>query len=144
VTTGLGEGTYESSINKVGRRCIMAKTSSKVIQRRKRHLRVRRKVEGTPERPRLSVHKSLRHITAQVIDDWSHHTLVAASTLEPEVAQEAGGACNIAAARAVGLAIGKRAVDAGITKVAFDRGGWPVHGKLAALADAAREAGLDF
>ena len=122
----------------------MAKTSRKVTQRGKRHLRVRRKVEGTPDRPRLAVYKSLRHISAQIIDDWSHHTLVAASTLEAEVANGLGGTCNSEAARAVGLALGQRAVDAGITKVAFDRGGWPMHGKFVALAEAAREAGLEF
>lgn len=122
----------------------MANTSRKVVQRRKRHLRVRRKVEGTPERPRLSVYKSSRHIIAQVIDDWAHHTLAAAATNEAEIAKELEGTCNIAAARAVGLAIGKRAVEAGVTQVVFDRGGWPMHGKIEALAEGAREAGLQF
>ncbi len=120
----------------------MANVSKKTAQRRKRHLRVRRKIEGTPERPRLSVHKSLRHLSAQVIDDWSGHTLVAASTREPAIGKGLEGTCNIAAAKALGLVIGKRALEAGIAQVVFDRGGWPFHGKLAALAEGAREAGL--
>ncbi len=114
----------------------------KRAQRRKRHLRVRRKIEGTPDRPRLSVYKSLRHISAQMINDWEGHTLVAASTLEPGIAEGLEGTCNIAAAKAVGLAIGKRALEAGIKEVVFDRGGWPMHGKIAALAEGVREAGV--
>lgn len=122
----------------------MGRVSRKVVQRRKRHLRVRRRVEGTPERPRLSVHKSLRHIRAQIINDWEGHTLVSASTTEAAIAGGLENTCNSDAARAVGLALGKRAIEKGIKQVVLDRGGWPMHGKIAALADGAREAGLDF
>lgn len=122
----------------------MGRLSRKVVQRRKRHLRVRRRVQGTPERPRLSVHKSLKHIRAQIINDWEGHTLVAASTTESAIAGGLQNTCNSEAARAVGLEIGKRAVAKGIKQVVLDRGGWPMHGKIAALADGAREAGLDF
>ncbi len=122
----------------------MGRLSKKVAQRHRRHLRVRRRVEGTPDRPRLSVHKSLKHIRAQIINDWDGHTLVAASTVEAAVAEGLANTSNTEAARAVGLEIGRRAVEKGIKQVVFDRGGWPMHGKLAALADAAREAGLDF
>ena len=90
------------------------------------------------------MYKSSRHISAQIVDDWAGQTLVAASTREPAIAEGLEGTCNIAAAKAVGLAIGKRAVEAGIKAVVFDRSGWPVHGKIAALAAGAREAGLKF
>lgn len=111
--------------------------------RKKRHRRIRKKLFGTAERPRLSVFRSLKHIYAQIINDEIGHTLVAASTLDPELRDKVTG-CNIEAARMVGELIAKRALEKGITKVAFDRGGYLYHGKIKALADAAREAGLEF
>jgi len=110
-----------------------------------RHRRVRAKVFGTSERPRLNVFRSSRHIYAQVIDDEMGTTLVAASTLDPEIRSEIGGnGGNKEAARKVGLLIGQRAMGKGIKKVVFDRGGYDYHGRVAALADGARESGLDF
>ena len=113
-------------------------------QRVRRHHRVRRKVVGTPERPRLAVFRSLQHIYAQVIDDTSRRTLVAASTLEPELIPEMAGKTKQAQARLVGAAIGTRARAAGIEKVVFDRGGFLYHGRVQELAAAARESGLQF
>lgn len=112
--------------------------------RKRRHLRIRKKVVGTPERPRLSVFRSLRHIYAQVIDDSTGRTLVAASTVEPEVRQALTSTGNIEAAAYVGKLIGERALAQGITQVVFDRGGNLYHGRVKALAEAAREAGLAF
>lgn len=108
----------------------------------RRHNRVRRKIEGTPQRPRLAVHRSNRHLAAQVIDDISGVTLVAASTHESGLVS--GGTGNITAASAVGKAVAERAQAAGIDAVVFDRGGFRYHGRVAAVADAAREAGLDL
>ncbi|WP_428937126.1 50S ribosomal protein L18 [Fontivita pretiosa] len=105
---------------------------------------VRKRVFGTPQRPRLSVYRSDKHIYAQVIDDYAGRTLVSASSLSPEVRGGLPNGGNIAAARAVGKAIAERALAAGVKKVAFDRGGRKYHGRVKALADAAREAGLDF
>ena len=108
--------------------------------RLRRHRRVRKKISGTAERPRLAVYRSNRHISAQVIDDTSGHTLVAASTLEPDVrAEEASG---VGAATTVGRLLAQRAAEAGITTAVFDRGGYRYHGRVAAVADAAREAGM--
>jgi large subunit ribosomal protein L18 len=107
-------------------------------------MRARRKIEGTPERPRLCVKKSLKHMYAQVIDDLSGRTLAAASTQQAGIADEKGGTGNIAAARLVGLALAQRAKEQGITKVVFDRAGWPFHGRVKAVADGAREGGLEF
>ncbi len=107
-------------------------------------MRGRAKIRGTSQRPRLCVTKSLKHIYAQVIDDTSGHTLVAASTLDKQISAGLSGTANIAAAVAVGEAVAKRALDKGIQQVVFDRAGWPYHGKVAALAEAAREAGLKF
>ncbi|KUK37225.1 MAG: large subunit ribosomal protein [Clostridia bacterium] len=121
----------------------MSKESRAEVRKRK-HLRVRKKVFGTPERPRLSVYKSLKHIYAQVIDDTKGKTLAAASTLSPEIRGEVKGKKNIAAAQVVGRLIAKKALERGIKKVVFDRGGYLYHGRIAALADAAREQGLDF
>lgn len=121
----------------------MSKESRAEVRKRK-HLRVRKKVFGTPERPRLSVYKSLNHIYAQVIDDTKGKTLAAASTLSPEIRGEVKGKKNIAAAQVVGRLIAKKALERGIKKVVFDRGGYLYHGRIAALADAAREQGLDF
>lgn len=124
---------------------LMAKLSRNE-QRIKRHMRIRRKIMGTPERPRLCVFKSLRHIYAQIIDDTppeGSRTLVAASTLDPEIRGKIKSD-NIEAARLVGALIAKRALEKGIKKVVFDRGGYPYHGKVRALAEAAREGGLEF
>jgi len=112
--------------------------------RRKRQLRGRSQVIGTPDRPRLCVFKSLRHVYAQIIDDYAGHTLVAASTLQDDVRDGLTSTSNKEAAAAVGQAIAERALAQGIEKVVFDRAGWPYHGKVRALAEAAREAGLHF
>lgn len=117
----------------------LKKKQDSLLRRRKR---VRRKVSGTPERPRLSVFRSLKHIHAQIVDDTAGHTLVAATTLEKGLTSD--GTANTAAAVAVGKAIAERAKAKGIAAVVFDRSGRPFHGRLKALADAAREAGLDF
>ena len=110
--------------------------------RRTRHRRVRRKVSGTAERPRLAVFRSTRHMVAQVIDDSTGRTLAAASTVEPDLRSGATG--NRTAAAAVGRLVAERAKAAGISRVVFDRGGFLYHGRVAAVADAAREAGLEF
>lgn len=112
--------------------------------RKRKHLRVRKKILGTPERPRLSVYKSLHHIYAQVIDDTKGTTIVAASTLSPEIREEVAGKNNLSAAKAVGRLIAEKALENGVQRVVFDRGGYLYHGRIAALADAAREQGLDF
>lgn len=111
---------------------------------RKRHYRLRRKLWGTPERPRLVVYRSVKHIYAQIINDLTSQTLVAASTIEPALREKFRHGGNIEAAKAVGELVSKRAQEKGISKVVFDRGGNLYHGRIAALADAAREAGLDF
>ena len=109
--------------------------------RQKRHLRVRNRVAGTAERPRLNVFRSLAHIYAQVIDDEKGMTLAAASSLDKDFKGKGG---NIAAAKAVGAAIAKKALEKGISEVVFDRGGYIYHGRVAALAQAARDGGLKF
>ncbi|HEY9665462.1 MAG TPA: 50S ribosomal protein L18 [Coleofasciculaceae cyanobacterium] len=111
---------------------------------RRRHRRIRRKVNGTAERPRLAVFRSNQHIYAQVIDDNQQHTLVAASTLDPALKPELKSAATCEASAEVGKLIAQRSLEKGITKVVFDRGGNLYHGRVKALADAAREAGLDF
>jgi len=105
------------------------------------HERIRRKLTGTSERPRLAVFRSVAHIYAQVIDDTAGRTLVSASSVD-KGARTNGG--NVAAAKAIGKAVAERAKDKGITKVVFDRGGYPYHGRIKALADAARASGLEF
>ncbi|NLM37439.1 MAG: 50S ribosomal protein L18 [Firmicutes bacterium] len=111
----------------------------------RRHIRLRKKMSGTTERPRLSVYKSLHHIYAQIIDDVQGKTLLSASTVEPEVRTQLNGCGgNINSAKLVGKLIAQRAKDKGITKVVFDRGGYKFHGRIAALAEAARENGLEF
>ncbi len=110
--------------------------------RRRRHRRVRKRVRGTPERPRLAVFRSNRHISAQVIDDVAGHTLAAASSTEPALRSGATG--NREAATAVGRLVAERARAAGIARVTFDRGGFKYHGRVAALANAARQAGLEL
>ena len=112
--------------------------------REKRHYRMRHHLSGTPERPRLAVFRSNKHIYAQVIDDVAGRTLAAASTMEKSVAAGLDSTANLEAAKAVGEAVAKRAQEKGITTVVFDRGGYVYHGKVQALADAAREAGLVF
>ena len=109
----------------------------------RRHHRIRKRVNGTPERPRLSVFRSNNHIYAQVIDDVAQSTLVAASTLDSEIKADVTGG-NCAASTKVGELVAKRAIDKGIKQVVFDRGGNLYHGRVKALADAARDAGLDF
>lgn len=121
----------------------MAKTAFKTITRRKRQVRVRKKVRGTTERPRLNVFKSARHIYAQVIDDTNGVTLVAASTLS-EAAQSLSSTGNITAATLVGQEVAKLALAKGISTVVFDRNGFLYHGRIKALADSARESGLIF
>ena len=120
----------------------MANASVTHRLRRRRHERVRAKVSGTPERPRLSVFRSNRHIVAQVIDDVAGRTLAAASTVEAGLRSAPTG--NVAAAATVGRLVAERARANGIEKVVFDRGGSRYHGRVAALAEAAREAGLEF
>jgi large subunit ribosomal protein L18 len=110
--------------------------------RKKRHSRVRAKLSGTSARPRLNVFRSNKHIYAQIIDDMSGVTIASASTLDKELSLESTG--NVEAAQKVGELVAKRAVEKGITEVVFDRGGYLYHGRITALADAARENGLQF
>ena len=117
-------------------------TKDKQVAKARRHYRVRKKVFGSAERPRLAVFRSNKHIVAQVIDDRAGRTLAAASTLESDL--KAGATSNKAAAETVGRLVAERAKAAGVTKVVFDRGGNIYHGRIAALADAARNAGLEF
>jgi len=109
-----------------------------------RHRRVRKRLSGTPDRPRLAVFRSHQHIYAQVIDDTHHHTLAAASTLDPELRGQLASGSNCEASSAVGKLIAQRSLAKGIEAVVFDRGGNLYHGRVKALADAAREAGLTF
>ena len=122
----------------------MAKKSSKLQARLRRHVRVRNKVTGTSSRPRLNVYRSLNHIYAQLIDDSVGHTLVAASTMDQEIRGQLEGLDKTAQARLVGKMVGERAVNSGVEHVVFDRGGYLFHGRVKALAEGAREAGLDF
>ncbi len=117
---------------------------SRDLHRKRVHARVRIKVSGTPERPRLCVYRSLGHIYAQVIDDRTGKTLVSASSLDKETKKNLKGGGNVAAAKVIGKAVAERAKAAGVSKVVFDRGGYKYHGRVKALADAAREAGLQF
>ena len=112
--------------------------------RQRIHVRMRKKISGTSERPRLCVHRSSKHIRAQVVDDESNRTIVSASTLDKEVKAQIKGGANIAAAKVVGKIVADRARAKGVEKVVFDRGGYQYHGRVQALADAAREAGLKF
>lgn len=122
----------------------MADNSLNKNARKKRHLRVRKKVKGTPDRPRLNVYRSLRHIYAQLIDDVNGQTLVFASTLELETKDQAAVCGNKDAARQVGEMLGERALQKGVEKVVFDRGGYLYHGRVRALAEGARSQGLKF
>ncbi len=112
--------------------------------RERRHVRIRKKVLGTPERPRLSVYRSLNHVYAQLIDDSQGKTIVAASTLDKEFGSQQGHKGNVSTAKKVGELIAARALQKGLKKVVFDRGGYMYHGRVKALADGAREAGLEF
>jgi len=124
---------------------VRARGNPREIARRRRHLRVRRKVFGTAERPRLSVFRSSKHIYAQVIVDETGTTLAAASTLDPEIREQVGKAHGtVEGARMVGQLVAKRAINKGIERVVFDRGGYLYHGRVAAVAEGAREAGLKF
>lgn len=117
----------------------MAKQTRQTL-RQARHARIRKRVEGTPERPRLSVFRSLKHISVQLIDDTKGVTIASASTLEKSLSAKP----NVDGAKKIGEAIGKRAKDLGVTKIVFDRGGYRYMGSIASLADGAREAGLEF
>ncbi len=122
----------------------MGRIRSRQAARRQRHQRVRSRVAGNAERPRLSVFRSARHIRAQIVDDESGHTLAAASTLERELANAIEGVDKTARARVVGRTLAERAKSVGVTRVMFDRGGYQFHGRVRALAEGAREGGLEF
>ncbi len=122
----------------------MIQKESKNIKRKVRHVRVRKKVSGTPQRPRLSVYRSLNNMYAQIIDDSTGTTLASASTLDKDIKEQVNNAGNKEAAKLVGEAVAKKAVEKGIDKVVFDRGGYIYHGRIKELAEAAREAGLQF
>ena len=123
---------------------VPARKISRDAHRQRVHRRVRQTVTGTPERPRLAVYRSLKHIYAQVIDDRGGRTLVSASSLDKQARQQTKGGSNIAAAKVIGKLVAERALAAGIQQVVFDRGGYKYHGRVEALANAAREAGLKF
>ena len=122
---------------------MVSKESRKEV-RAKKHMRIRNRFSGTAERPRLAVFRSNNHMYAQIIDDTVGNTLVSASTLESAVKSELEKTNNVDAAAYLGTVIAKRAIEKGIKEVVFDRGGFIYHGKVQALADAAREAGLEF
>ncbi len=118
----------------------MANDSKNIIRVRV-HKRIRKRLKGETERPRLAVYRSLTHIYAQVIDDAKGHTIASASSVEKSAVKTGG---NVAGAKAIGKLVAERAKEKGVTKVVFDRGGYHYHGRVKALADAAREAGLEF
>ena len=122
----------------------MVSKESRSANRVKKHMKIRNRFSGTPERPRLAVFRSNNHMYAQIIDDTVGHTLVAASTVEKDVKAEIEHTNDVAAAAYLGTVIAKRALDKGIKTVVFDRGGFVYQGKIKALAEAAREAGLEF
>jgi len=122
----------------------MIKRRSRNASRQRRHLRVRRTVRGTTDRPRLSVFRSLAHIYAQVVDDRDGRTLAAASSLDPEVRTQVAAAKKTEAGKLVGQLVARRAKAHGVERVVFDRGGYLYHGRVKAVADGAREGGLDF
>ena len=122
----------------------MIRKPSRAEIRRKKHWRMRHRMHGTAARPRLAVFRSDKHFYAQIIDDEAGNTLVAASTVQKDVKSELEKTNDVAAAAYLGTVLGKKAVEAGITEVIFDRGGFIYQGKIAAFADAAREAGLKF
>ncbi len=112
--------------------------------RKRRHVRLRKKVSGNVEKPRLCVYKSLNHIYAQIVDDTKGHTVAAASTLDKEIKSEGGHKGNVAMAKKIGQLLATRAIKAGVKKIVFDRGGYRYHGRIKALAEGAREGGLEF
>ena len=114
------------------------------LARYRRHARVKLKVQGTASRPRLCVFRSLNHVYAQVIDDSQGHTMVSASTLDPEIRTETNGKAKSSKSELVGALIAKRALDKGVNQVTFDRGGYKYHGRIKVLAEAARQGGLKF
>ncbi|MCD5406133.1 MAG: 50S ribosomal protein L18 [Desulfotomaculum sp.] len=122
----------------------MLKKPKRKIARVKRHMRLRNKISGTAERPRLNVFRSLNNVYAQIIDDQKGVTLVEASTLSPELKETFGKNGNIEASKAVGDLVAKKALAAGVSRVVFDRAGYIYHGRVRALAEAARSGGLDF
>lgn len=122
----------------------MLKKFKKNEMRKKRHTRVRQKINGTPERPRLNVYRSNNHIYAQIIDDVAGHTIASASTLDKELVEQLSSAHNKEAAKLVGELVGRRALDKGIDEVVFDRGGYIYHGRIKELAEGARGVGLKF
>jgi large subunit ribosomal protein L18 len=122
----------------------MLQTVSREATRRRIHLRIRARIRGRVQVPRLNVFRSLKHVYAQIVDDTRGHTVVAASSRDKEVRQTLKSGGNIAASKVVGQTLARRALAAGITSVVFDRGGYAYHGRIKALADAAREAGLKF
>jgi len=122
----------------------MINKPSRSAAREKRHYRLRNTISGTAEKPRLNVFRSNKHIYAQVIDDVKGHTIASASTKDKSIASGLKTTSDVEAAKAVGAAIGKRAKESGVNKVVFDRGGYLYHGKVKALAESAREAGLEF
>ena len=122
----------------------MVSKKSRTVVRENKHRKLRNRFSGTAERPRLAVFRSNNHMYAQIIDDTVGKTLVSASTLQKDVKAELEKTNNVEAAAKLGAVIGKRAVEAGISEVVFDRGGFIYQGKIKALADAAREAGLEF
>lgn len=121
----------------------MDKNKQKGVRRGRRRIGIRKRISGTPQRPRLTVYRSLNHIYAQIVDDLAGTTLASASTRDKAVSVS-GGTGNMSAAEAVGAAIAERARKAGVTTVVFDRGGFKYHGRVKALADAARKGGLEF
>jgi large subunit ribosomal protein L18 len=122
----------------------MNQVAGKTARRERRKLHVRKKVNGTAQRPRLTVFRSHKNIYAQIIDDMGGRTLAAASSMEKALREALKSGSNKAAAMAVGTALASKALQAGIKKVVFDRNGYPFHGRVRELADAARKAGLDF
>jgi len=123
---------------------MMINKTDRKYSRKKRHLRVRKKVAGTPDRPRMAVFRSEKHMYAQIIDDTKHQTICSSSTLKGELKSSLEKTWDLKAAEKVGEDIAKKAKDAGIEEVVFDRGGFKYHGRVKALADGARNAGLKF
>jgi large subunit ribosomal protein L18 len=122
----------------------VSKRADTELARRKRHKRIRRRVQGTPERPRLNVYRSLQHIYAQLIDDTVGRTLLAVSTLDAQVRQEIAQQSKTEQAESVGKVLARRALEKGVRQVVFDRGGYRYHGRVKALAEGARAEGLQF
>ena len=122
----------------------MGKLNKAQLARKRRHARVRKDLAGTAQRPRLNVYRSLNHIYAQLIDDSQGYTLLAVSSLDPSLRKVVSGKSKTQQAAAIGKALAERATEAGITQVVFDRGGYKYHGRVKVLAEASREAGLQF